>query len=337
MRARHEGAAGTGAEPGRGPRGGPGSRRADALPPQWRARARAIAAGELAPEPARRAATVMLLRDGAGGLEVHMLRRRASMEFAGGAYAYPGGAVDPRDEGPVRWAGPDHARWAERLGLAVAGTERTDRAEAVAGTGGIRSGTEPTADAGPGPNTAEAGAQALVCAAVRETFEESGVLLAGPDPDTVVADTVGPPWERDRAALVAREVSLADLLARRGLVLRSDLLRGWARWITPEFQPRRYDTWFFVAELPDGQDARNVSTEADHTVWVRPQEALAGHDRGELLMLPPTVVTLRELLPFHRVAEVRAAAEGRDLAPVRVSVRTDGEHLVLDWPDHLRP
>ena len=89
-----------------------------------------------------------------------------------------------------------------------------------------------------------------MCAAVRETFEESGVLLAGEAADTVVADTTGEDWETDRAALEARELSFTDFLDRRGLVLRTDLLGVWAGWLTPVFEPRRYRTWFFVATCP---------------------------------------------------------------------------------------
>ncbi|MFH8369229.1 NUDIX hydrolase [Streptomyces sp. NPDC018031] len=269
-------------------------------PPEWPDRIRALADGELTPAAPRAAATVLLLRDGAAGPDVYMLRRRASMAFAGGAYAYPGGSVDPRDEGEVAWAGPSREVWARRLGLG-------------------------------GDTTA---AQAVVCAAVRETFEEAGVLLAGPTPDTVVADTTGADWEADRAALVARELPFADFLLRRGLVLRSDLLGGWARWITPEFEPRRYDTWFFVAALPAGQRTRNASTEADRTVWIRPQDAAGGYDRGELLMMPPTISTLRGLCAYGTVAEALAAADARDLAPVLAEARlVDGE-LVLSWPGH---
>ncbi|MFF8813776.1 NUDIX hydrolase [Streptomyces pactum] len=269
-------------------------------PPEWPERIRALAAGELTPVTPRAAATVLLLRDGAAGPDVYMLRRRASMAFAGGAYAYPGGSVDPRDEGEVAWAGPSREVWARRLGL-------------------------------DGDTTA---AQAVICAAVRETFEEAGVLLAGPTPDTVVADTTGPDWEADRAALVARELPFADFLLRRGLVLRSDLLGGWARWITPEFEPRRYDTWFFVAALPAGQRTRNASTEADRTVWIAPREAAAGYDRGELLMMPPTIATLRDLSGHRTVAEALAAAAGRDLTPVLARARLVGEELVLSWPGH---
>ncbi|AWT44598.1 MULTISPECIES: NUDIX hydrolase [Streptomyces] len=269
-------------------------------PPEWPDRIRALAAGTLTPVAARRAATVMLLRDTDGGPAVHMLRRRASMAFAGGAYAYPGGGVDPRDDDHlVRWAGPTRAWWAERLGV-------DDETEA----------------------------QAIVCAAVRETYEEAGVLLAGPTPDTVVGDTTGADWEADRAALVARETSFAEFLDRRGLVLRSDLLGAWTRWITPEFEPRRYDTWFFVASLPAGQRTRNASGEADRTVWIRPRDAADGYDKGELLMMPPTIATLRQLTPYATAAEALAAAPARDLTPVLAQARlVDGE-VVLSWPGH---
>ncbi|MEU4964937.1 NUDIX hydrolase [Streptomyces smyrnaeus] len=267
-------------------------------PSEWPERIRALAAGELTPVTPRRAATVMLLRDSPEGPAVHMLRRRASMAFAGGAYAYPGGSVDPRDARAVDAAGPAATWWAERLG------------------------------------TDEATARAIVCAAVRETFEESGVLLAGPDPRTVVADTTGGDWEADRAALVARELSFADFLDRRGLVLRDDLLGAWARWITPEFEARRYDTYFFVAALPEGQRTRNASTEADRTVWVRPEDAAAGYDRGELLMMPPTIATLRQLTPYGTAAEALAAAAERDMAPVLARARLEDGEIVLSWPGH---
>ncbi|MEW2578816.1 NUDIX hydrolase [Streptomyces syringium] len=267
-------------------------------PPEWPDRIRALTRGELRPAAPRRAATVLLMRDTTGGPTVHMLRRRASMAFAGGAYAYPGGSVDPRDERDVPWAGPSRTEWARRLGVDAAG------------------------------------AQAIVCAAVRETFEEAGVLLAGPTPESVVADTTGADWEADRAALVTRELSFADFLDRRDLVLRSDLLGGWARWITPEFEPRRYDTWFFVAALPEGQRTRNASTEADHTVWTAPADAAAGYDRGELLMMPPTISTLRALLPHGTVAEVLAAAREADLTPVLAQARLVAGEIVLSWPGH---
>ncbi|MER6135337.1 NUDIX hydrolase [Streptomyces sp. NPDC001815] len=268
-------------------------------PPEWPERIRALAEGTLTPVTPRRAATVMLLKDTDTAPVVHMLRRRASMAFAGGAYAYPGGGVDPRDDDlHVRWAGPTRAWWASLLGVD------------------------------------ETSAQAIVCAAVRETYEEAGVLLAGPAPDTVVGDTTGDDWEADRAALVARDLSFAEFLDRRGLVLRSDLLGAWTRWITPEFEPRRYDTWFFVAALPKGQRTRNASTEADRTVWIRPADAMDGYDKGDLLMMPPTIATLRQLGAYASAAEALAAAPGRDLTPVLARARLEDGELVLSWPGH---
>jgi 8-oxo-dGTP pyrophosphatase MutT (NUDIX family) len=236
-----------------------------------------------------------------GGPEVHLLRRRASMAFAAGAYAYPGGGVDPRDERPIAgWAGPSAAAWAGRLGLESA-----------------------------------AEARAVVCAAARETFEEAGVLLAGPDPQTVVADPATPEWEADRAALAAHRLGFAELLERRGLVLRTDLLAAWARWITPEFEERRYDTWFFVAALPAGQRARDLSGEADRADWLPVADAVGGYDRGELSMLPPTVATLRALLPYPSVAATLTAAGTRDLTPVQARVTADpAGGVTVRWPGH---
>lgn len=285
-------------------------------PPEWPDRIRAHSRGELTPVTPRLAATVMLLRDTdpsdtdpsdtgsvvnqARAPYVYLLRRRTTMAFAAGAYAYPGGSVDARDEAEVRWAGPTRAQWAERLGV--------------------------------GPTQA----QSIVCAAVRETFEEAGVLLAGTDPGSVVEDVTGADWEADRRALVARDLSFADFLARRQLVLRSDLLGAWARWITPEFEARRYDTWFFVAVLPAGQRTRNASTEADRTVWTRPADAAAGYDRAEMLMMPPTISTLRELSASGQstATGVLGTAAQRDLTPILAQARLEGDEIVLSWPGH---
>jgi 8-oxo-dGTP pyrophosphatase MutT (NUDIX family) len=239
------------------------------LPPHFAARAREVLDGTVPPVTPRDAATVMLLRPvakGVGeapGLQVYMLRRRSSMAFAAGAYVFPGGSVDTADsDEDIAWAGPDAQEWGERLGA-------------------------------PAPL-----ARALTCAAVRETFEESGVLLAGPaEPGAapVLASTGDEEWEADRQALLAGALTLAGLLRRRALVLRSDLLRPWARWITPVTEERRYDTRFFAAALPSGQHARDVGGEADETAWLEPGAALAAAGRHEIALMPPTAVTLGEL------------------------------------------
>ena len=175
-------------------------------------------------------------------------------------------------------------------------------------------------------------ARAVVGAAVRELFEEAGVLLAG-TPDRVVGDVSG--WEADRAAVQARELTITALLDRHGLVVRDDLLVPWGRWITPEFEPKRFDTWFFVALLPDGQTARNVSGEADEARWVSPAEA------DGLAMLPPTRVTLDQLWAYPEVSLIlRAERDAAVAVRPRVEPTADGGAVLrLDRlsPDGARP
>ena len=217
------------------------------------------------------------------------------MAFAGGMCVFPGGGVDPRDfDSSVAWAGPDAATWAHRLG------------------------------------TDEATAHALVCAAVRETFEESGVLLAGPSADAVVADTTGDDWEADRVALEGRELSLTEFLNRRGLVLRSDLLGAWAGWLTPVFEPRRYRTWFFVADLPEGQRTRDVSTESSEVTWLPARDAVAAVDEDRIFMLPPTYLTCLEVVRVRRSrrgAGRRRRPRGRDVH-ARADRHRGGRHAL---------
>ncbi|MGB2571963.1 NUDIX hydrolase [Micromonospora citrea] len=244
------------------------------------------------PAVPRVAATVLLLRPAGPDFEVYLIRRVAAMTF-GGMYAFPGGGVDRSDsQAHLDWAGPEPAGWGDRLGIA--------------------------------PDAA----QAVVCAAAREVFEEAGVLLAGPDASTVVGDVSGDDWETARQDLEGRRTGFADLLAGRRLTLRSDLLLPWSRWITPEFEPRRFDTYFFVALLPEGQRTRDVSGEADHTLWARPTDALARAEAGELTMLPPTLVTLAQVAAAGDLAAVAHASTTRDAAtPItpRLDLPDDGQ------------
>ncbi|MCA1007581.1 NUDIX domain-containing protein [Rhodococcus hoagii] len=229
-----------------------------------------------APEP-KDASTVMLVRDGDDGVEVFLLRRVAGMAFAGGMTVFPGGGVDPSDgTADVRWAGPALSWWAERFGVD------------------------------------EARAKALVCAAVRETFEECGVLLAGPTEDTVVADTAG--YAEARRQLESRELSFADFLARENLVLRTDLLRPWANWITPIQEGRRYDTRFFVAVLPEGQNADGETSEAAAVAWRTPAAAVDDWRERRSVLLPPTWRQLATLGEFDGVDAILAAEQ--QISPV---------------------
>ncbi|GAA0362974.1 hypothetical protein GCM10009530_10790 [Microbispora corallina] len=263
------------------------------LPGDFGRRAREILAGRLAPVPARDAATVVLLRDDPAGLEVYLLKRKPTMAFAAGAHVFPGGSVDPRDtDHAVAWAGPSPAEWGEAL------------------------------------HADEGTARGLVCAAVRETFEESGVLLAGRDDDTVVDDTTGDDWEADRLALIARTLSFAEFLDRRGLVLRSDLLKAWAHWITPVVETRRFDTRFFVAALPPGQRTRDVGGEADRVAWLRPADALTRARAGEVVLMPPTFHTLTEMATFETIGDVFAS--DREITTVLPApVEVDGQIVLM--------
>lgn len=243
------------------------------------------------PAVPRDAATVMLLRDAAaGGVEVFLQRRVAGMAFAGGMTVFPGGGVDERDaDASVSWAGPQANRWAEWFGCS------------------------------------ESLARALVCAAVRETFEESGVLLAGTD-TTVVADTARHAAERE--ALVSRDLSLAAFLAGAGLTLRADLLRPWANWVTPEQEPRRYDARFFVAALPEGQLPDGATTEAESSGWRRPAEAIADAESGHSMLMPPTWHILAEL---DRCSSVGEALEvQRTIRKVTPRLALDGENVRIE-------
>jgi len=263
----------------------------------------------------RPAATVMLLRPAlsgaaAGGraapdrggapVEVLLMRRVRSMGFAPGAYVFPGGGVDERDaDGGLPWTGPSPQEWARTLG--------TDVRQA----------------------------RALVCAAVRETFEETGVLLAGEperaDEPAITLDTTSEDWERDRLGLIDRSRSFTEVLSGRGLVLRSEWLRAWSRWITPRAQPRRYDTWFFAAELPPGQASRDVGGEADLTAWTDPSLVAAEWEAGRMPMLPPTVVTCAELAACRTLDGVREAR--RDIVPFEPDVREVNGQVRVVAPD----
>lgn len=229
------------------------------------------------PEPLtpRPAATVMLIRDdahgAADGLEVFLMRRHSAMDFVAGVMVFPGGGVDDRDRNAdVAWHGPDRQWWADRFGVDVELAE------------------------------------ALVCAAARETFEESGVLFAGAadDPDLLVDDASV--YREQRAALENKTLSFGEFLRSEKLMLRADLLRPWANWVTPkEERTRRYDTYFFVGALPQGQLADGDNTETDEADWVTPQVALDDFADGRTFLLPPTWTQL-DALNGRTVAEVLA-------------------------------
>jgi 8-oxo-dGTP pyrophosphatase MutT (NUDIX family) len=239
--------------------------------------------------PLRDAATVVLVRGGVDErpIEVFLMRRVKQMAFAGGMTVFPGGGVDRRDaEADLAWIGPGEHWWAERF------------------------------------NTDAATAQALVCAAVRELFEECGVLLAA-RPDGTFPDTSA--LSAERAALVDKSLSFAQFLREHDLSLRADLLRPLAHWITPIGESRRYDTRFFLAALPEGQQADGETTEAAETAWATPRAALEAWDDGKHFLLPPTWTQLKEISSFGSLADLLAAE--REIETILPEVVSTGERM----------
>jgi 8-oxo-dGTP pyrophosphatase MutT (NUDIX family) len=236
----------------------------------------------------RDAATVMLVRDapvGArgpddpGGLEVFMLRRNLRSEFVGGAYVFPGGGVD------------DHDRHADLE--AVCRGRRDADASAQLGV--------------------DAGGLAFWVAAIRESFEEAGVLLAVErdgdgrlirldDPE--VADR----FARHRVEVDRGERRLVDVCSDEGLELAVGDMHYFAHWITPDGAPRRYDTRFFVARAPEGQVPLHDDREVIANLWVRPSEALAAYEAGNFALIFPTMRSLVALERFGSADDLLAAA-----------------------------
>ena len=236
-----------------------------------------------APAPVRDAATVILLRDGAAGLEVWLLTRVTQRVFAGGMSVFPGGRVDD-DDAALPFTEGSFDDLAQRL----------DCSPELART--------------------------LLGAAVRETFEETGVLLTVPSADLDGA----------RAGVEAGEIGFGDLLREHGLAVDMRALRPWSRWVTPAGEVRRYDARFFVGALPDGAVAHHETTEASEAAWLPVATAIAQAERGERGLLPPTMVTLASLQPFGTAAEVLRAADDRVINPVQpeLHIGEDGDPFV---------
>jgi 8-oxo-dGTP pyrophosphatase MutT (NUDIX family) len=265
------------------------------------------------PEPVtvRDAATVILVRDGHDergepAVEVCMLRRNLNSDFVGGAYVFPGGSVDPLDHGPDAEAlcrGRNDADASAELGV-------------------------------------ESGGLAFWVAALRECFEEAGVLVAQP--------RRGSPSERDalldtsdpgvaarfagyRDAVNAGTMGLLEVCRLEDLVLAADTVHYVSHWITPDLAPRRYDTRFFVTAAPAGQVARHDEGETIATVWIRPSAALALNAEGGMELLPPTIANLASIGSFRTTEEVTDWARRITDVPtvLPVVVIEDGQVLIL--------
>lgn len=222
-------------------------------------------------------------------VDVFMLRRASTMAFVPDAVVFPGGGMDERDiAADVPWAGPDLEAWSAAMGCSA------ERAKGV------------------------------LVAAARELFEESGVLLATTADGNAPADGRRDHWAVERAAVAARQMSFGEFLAEEGLVLRSDLLHLRSHWLTPPSEARRYDTYFFLAQLPEGQHADGRTSEAVEAAWIAPGEALARFETGHLKLVPPTISNLVSLARARSVAEAVALPFDGHVRP-RPCLRPYGE------------
>jgi len=228
--------------------------------------------------PARLAATLMLVRDGAEGLEVFMVARHRAIEFASGALVFPGGSADPGDEALAEG--------------------RYDGREAT-----------------------------LRVAALRETFEECGVLLA--------REAEGEAWlSPARSADIgagAKGVPFAEIVKRDRLRLGLDALVPFAHWITPSAMPKRFDTAFYIAEAPQGQIALHDGTESVDSLWISPARALESAERGVYIIVPVTQLNLRMLGESNDVASALSAARRRRI----VTVEPRAERHEKGWLMHI--
>lgn len=231
-----------------------------------------------------------------------MERRHVDSAFVGGAYVFPGGRVDPGDAvDPAACAGLDEGLARKRLGLA-------------------------------------AGGLAHYVAAVRECFEEAGVLLAYDRTGSLVdfgQAAVDEHFRRLRQELNAGHLTLAEIVSREGLRLATDRLAYWSHWITPVGEPRRYDTRFFVAEAPPGQTAAHDDWELTSSAWVSPAEAIERARRREWMIIYPTLMNLRALAAHQHVREAIAWAHAQPLPlPANLPRVLDGRVVLPGDPGY---
>jgi 8-oxo-dGTP pyrophosphatase MutT (NUDIX family) len=258
----------------------------------------------------REAATVMLLRQGPSNIEVLMLRRNLNLEFVGGAYVFPGGKVDKADRDP------------EVIGRSLnLGDLECSKALGIS-SGGV----------------------GYFVAAIRESFEESGIFIGSRSDGTV-------PTEEElsgaREDLLLKRSDFADVLAKEDLYMDLSQLVYFAHWITPEAQPKRYDTRFFVASAPLGQLGMHDDSETVSHLWIDPNEALSGAKRKSFEIVLPTRQNLMAIAKYKTVNEVLEAAAHSEKTVVvpKLTRGSGGLELLLPWEEgydeaisvHLEP
>lgn len=257
--------------------------------------------------PPRPAATVMLLREAAGGVEVLMTRRHEKLAFMGGSWVFPGGTLQSPDASPrmrARIPNPSEGRCQD--------------------FGTLEGAALPSEEC-----------LSLAAAACRETFEETGLLLAvGADGRPCSTETCQR-LQAERTSVAARPEHFATLLEREQLLLDVDRLVYWAHWITPSSAPRRFDTRFFAVAAAADQAVSADSTETVECRWMNPAAIVASADRGEMPISPPTfcnVIDLRENYSRHGSLQALLRAEARRrVPPILPKMLDDETTVVMPW------
>jgi 8-oxo-dGTP pyrophosphatase MutT (NUDIX family) len=236
-----------------------------------------------APEPLP-SATILLVRDGARGLEVFMVKRHHRIDFAESAMVFPGGKLEAGDADPG-------------LRALCRGASYYDDAELTCRVG-----------------------------AIRETFEECGVLLARPrgEQALVSGERLREIETRHREALDAHSIAMPELVAAEDLELACDLLVPFAHWITPVFMPKRFDTWFYLVDAPPDHVAVHDGHESVDSAWIRPGDAVAEEEAGRLTIIFPTMMQVKKLGRSDTTARALEAARDDTIVTVLPSVtKTD--------------
>ena len=260
----------------------------------------------LSPTVPVRASTVILIRDLNGPFQVYLLKRSSQSGFMPGNYVFPGGTVDPEDMSLDFWK--------EHVDMDSAQVKRRF---------------------GRGLNIEDAMAHGI--AAVRETFEEACLLLADNN------SKAGNELEKLQGPRLNGTLSrdwLRELVLSGDWTVKLSALVPWSHWITPKIRSKRYDTRFFAAFMPEGQECRPDKRETTHGIWVSPEKALRGNLKGEIPLSPPAVTTLNEFLQIPGVGALKKELEVRSWGEERIPrliPLTGSALLLLPWDTHTHP
>ena len=253
------------------------------------------------------AATVLLIRETSAEtpFELLLMRRHARQRFMGRAFVYPGGQMDDTD------CHPGLAAFADGLTAEAAKQHLNE------------------------PHLPDNKALGLYFAAIRETFEESGVLLtcltSGKEID-FSDPTIRKRFNEYRTRIHRQEMTLEDLARKEHLIFRLNALMPYAHWITPEAERKRFDTRFFLAPMPSGQKPVHDSREMAETLWIEPEKALLKQKQGDMLLMPPTLKTLEEMARQPSVTELLATLSSATIQPIMPQVAAVGDSVVIKLP-----